>query len=537
MEKTTYYFEEPEKAGKLYYLDDSGKIQSFVISGGPVLGRAGEGSTADLRLSSPFVSGKHGEFAQVNGCCYYRDLNSRNGTWLNGRFLGKTREQAAAPLEDGDILRIGRPEQADAPGNVVLLYVTRYSEDEHWEHFTPEADVLEFQVGRSQTLDPTGKICLTDKTISKNHCRFRRTMDGWLVENQSATNPVMVNNKTPDGPHGLRPKDIIRIANRYILYTEGQFYVLCGTAAPAEMAAPASPPQPASASPPPALPAAPSAGAAGQGELAIHIVRRRVKRNNAEFDLLRDVHLSVSRGEMVLILGGSGAGKTTFLNAVMGYEPAEGTVRFGETDIYQEYDKMKYEIGYVPQEDLLRKSDLVIDTLYNAAQMKMPVSLSDAERSARVQEVLNLFGLEHEQEQMVSKLSGGQRKRLSIAVEYIGDPTLFFLDEPDSGLDGIMARSLMQNLRFIADSGKIVLVISHSPDRATHLFDKIVVLAKSDTDNCGHLVFYGPPEAARRFFEVDSMEDIVQIINRPEEGGRGLADYYIQRFKDLRKEA
>ena len=115
-------------------------------------------------------------------------------------------------------------------------------------------------------------------------------------------------------------------------------------------------------------------------------------------------------------------------------------------------------------------------------------------------------------------------------MEYIADPSLFFLDEPDSGLDGIMARTLMENLRTIADEGKIVMVISHGPDRAAELFDKVIVLAKSAKDNCGHLAFFGTPEQAREFFDTPTLEGVVRRINRPDEGGDGLSDYYIEKY-------
>ena len=144
-----------------------------------------------------------------------------------------------------------------------------------------------------------------------------------------------------------------------------------------------------------------------------------------------------------------------------------------------EYDKMKYDIGYVPQQDLLRPSDTVYNTLKNAAEMKMPKRTTPDEKEERIMTVLELLGLSRESESLVKKLSGGQRKRLSIAVEFIANPSLFFLDEPDSGLDGIMARSLMHSLRKIADENKIVMVITHAPDRAAELFDKVIVLAKN----------------------------------------------------------
>ena len=192
---------------------------------------------------------------------------------------------------------------------------------------------------------------------------------------------------------------------------------------------------------------------------------------------------------------------------------------------------MKYEIGFVPQQDLLRDADTVYHTLDNAAQMKMPADTANDARQARIDQVLEMLGLQRERDSLVKKLSGGQKKRLNIAVEFIADPSLFFLDEPDSGLDGIMAAGLMQNLRVIADEGKIVMVITHAPDRVAHLFDKVIVLAKSAKTNSGHLAFYGSIDAAKEFFDADSLEGIVKRINRPDENGDGLSDFYIEKYE------
>ena len=246
--------------------------------------------------------------------------------------------------------------------------------------------------------------------------------------------------------------------------------------------------------------------------------------------LLRDIRLDIESGSMVLVLGGSGAGKTTFVNAVMGFEQAQGQITYNDTDIYAEYEKMKYEIGYVPQKDLLRLNDTVLATLQNAARMRLPANLTSAQYDAAVEKTINLLGLDRVRDSLAGKLSGGQLKRLSIAVEYIGNPALFFLDEPDSGLDGTMARALMENLRAIADDGRIVIVISHSPDRAFELWDSIIVLAKDSREDCGRLAFYGTPQEACAFFGVDTLEGIVRRINLPDEGGDGLADHYIEAF-------
>ncbi|MDO4622903.1 MAG: ATP-binding cassette domain-containing protein [Eubacteriales bacterium] len=268
--------------------------------------------------------------------------------------------------------------------------------------------------------------------------------------------------------------------------------------------------------------------------LSIHIRERNVWKRFKKKTLLRDIDLQIAPGEFVLILGGSGAGKSTFMKAVIGYEKAEGSISFGDTDIYEEYDKMRYEIGYVPQKDLIRNSDSVFHTVLSAAKMKMEGDLSEAEYREQADWVIQLLGLSPDRDTLAGRLSGGQRKRLSIAVELVGDPNLFFLDEPDSGLDGVMARELMLNLRRIADMGKIVMVISHGPDRAADLFTKVLVLAKSQEDQTGHLAFFGGVEEAKQYFEVNCLEDIVRRINRIDEGGEGLADVFIKRAESRR---
>lgn len=248
--------------------------------------------------------------------------------------------------------------------------------------------------------------------------------------------------------------------------------------------------------------------------------------------LLRDIHMYIKPGSMVLLLGGSGAGKTTFLNAVNGYERAKAKVVLNSGDVYANYKKMQYEIGFVPQQDLMRGSDSVLRTLTDAAMLRLPVDMPAAKRRERVEEVMQIFGLGPVAGSLVVKLSGGQRKRLSIAMEFISNPSLFILDEPDSGLDGVMARELMQQLRAIADQGKIVIVITHTPDRVIDLFDDVIVLAK-DASRTGRLSYYGSIGDARDFFGRESMEQIVRCINREEEGGEGRADEFIEKYAEV----
>ena len=245
--------------------------------------------------------------------------------------------------------------------------------------------------------------------------------------------------------------------------------------------------------------------------------------------LLRDLHMNIKPGHMVLLLGGSGSGKTVFLNAVSGYEKANAKILLNGTDVYTHYNQVKYDIGFVPQQNLMRGKDRVDNTLSDASKLRLPLSVRKTELKARQNEVLDIFGLSPSKANMVEKLSGGKQRRLSIALELVSNPSLFILDEPDSGLDGVMARELMTQLRKIADQGKIVIVITHTPDRVIDLFDDVIVLAR-DKNRTGRLAFYGPIEDAKSFFNRTEMEDIVMAINPKDSGGEGRADEFIEKY-------
>ena len=265
--------------------------------------------------------------------------------------------------------------------------------------------------------------------------------------------------------------------------------------------------------------------------LSVKIKDRTVRNFLDKRYLLRDIVMNIEPGHMVLLLGGSGAGKTTFINAVTGYEKANAQILLDGTNVYDEYDKIKYTIGFVPQLDLIRSNDTVYLTLLDAAKLRLPSETTHEEMTARVNSVLEQFGLTSVKSSLVEKLSGGQRKRLSIAMEYISDPYLFVLDEPDSGLDGVIARDLMRRLRKIADEGKIVIVITHTPDRVAYLFDDLIVLAK-DSRKTGRLAFYGSVEEAYEFFGTDTMEGILKLINQKDEGGEGLSDEFVRKYAE-----
>ena len=178
--------------------------------------------------------------------------------------------------------------------------------------------------------------------------------------------------------------------------------------------------------------------------LTVNLEERSVRDFFKRKVLLRDIHMSIPQGHMVLLLGGSGAGKTTYVNAINGYEKAKAEVLLNRQNLYTDYKKMQYNIGFVPQPEMMRGKDTVYNTLLDTAKLRLPKDVTPAQRKARVNEVMEIFGLVPVKDNLVEKLSGGQKKRLSISMEFLSNPDLFILDEPDSGLDGVMARELFE---------------------------------------------------------------------------------------------
>ena len=263
--------------------------------------------------------------------------------------------------------------------------------------------------------------------------------------------------------------------------------------------------------------------------LSVHLKERTVTDFGKKICLLKDIAMNIPPNSLVLLLGGSGAGKTTLINAVIGYEQADAKILLNGVDVYEDYDRVKHKIGFVPQQNLIRAKDTVINTVGDAAKMRLPVSVTKQERDKMIQEDMDLLGLTSGQSGLVSKKSGGQLRRICIAMELVTDPALFILDEPDSGLDGVISREIFTKLRQIADEGRIVIVITHTPDRVIDLFDKVIVLAK-DSNKTGRLAFYGSPQEAKEFFGKESMEQVVMSVNGKEEGGEGRADELVEKY-------
>ncbi|MFJ6630585.1 FHA domain-containing protein [Streptomyces sp. NPDC091376] len=219
--------------------------------------------------------------------------------------------------------------------------------------------------------------------------------------------------------------------------------------------------------------------------------------------ILKDVSFGVPEKSLVAVIGPSGSGKSTLLKALTGYRPAnQGDVLYDNRNLYKQFAELRQRIGLVPQDDILHKELTVKKALKYAAKLRFPADTSEQERAQRIDEVLRELKLDIHKDKRVTSLSGGQRKRVSVALELLTKPSLIFLDEPTSGLDPGMDRDVMQLLRGLADDGRTVLVVTHSVAELA-LCDKLLVMAPG-----GSVAYFGPPEEALNFFGYDTWADV-----------------------------
>ena len=219
--------------------------------------------------------------------------------------------------------------------------------------------------------------------------------------------------------------------------------------------------------------------------------------------ILKDVSFGVPEKSLIAVIGPSGSGKSTLLKALTGYRPAnQGEVLYDNRNLYKQFAELRQRIGLVPQDDILHKELTVKKALKYAAKLRFPADTTAQERDARIEEVLRELKLDIHKDKKVTSLSGGQRKRVSVALELLTKPSLIFLDEPTSGLDPGMDRDVMQLLRGLADDGRTVLVVTHSVAELA-LCDKLLVMAPG-----GAVAYFGPPEEALNFFGYDSWADV-----------------------------
>ena len=231
--------------------------------------------------------------------------------------------------------------------------------------------------------------------------------------------------------------------------------------------------------------------------------------------LLNDISLNIPASSFVALVGGSGVGKSTLMYALADIRPAQqGTVLYNGQDFYRHRDAFRTRVGYVPQDDIIHRRLTVKRALYYAARLRLPKSYTKEQIHERVQEVLADVGIAHRSNLLVSKLSGGERKRVSIALELLANPSIFFLDEPTSGLDPGLDHKMMHLLRELADKGRTIILVTHTIMNID-VCDYVCFLARG-----GRLAYYGPPEEAKTYFGTRNFAEMYTKLEPTEKNPR-----------------
>lgn len=241
--------------------------------------------------------------------------------------------------------------------------------------------------------------------------------------------------------------------------------------------------------------------------------------------LLHDVSLTIPRSSFVAVVGSSGVGKSTLMYALSGIRPARhGTVLYNGYDYYRSLDTFSNELGYVPQDDIIHRRLRVKRALYYAAKMRLPADFTSAQIKQRINEVLQDVEMEYRADAMVYKLSGGERKRISIALELLANPSIFFLDEPTSGLDPGLDYRMMHLLRNLANKGRTIVLVTHTIMNID-VCDYICFLARG-----GRIAYYGPPAEAKNYFGTANFAEIYTRLE-PTETHPSIPEEAEERFR------
>jgi ABC-type multidrug transport system ATPase subunit/pSer/pThr/pTyr-binding forkhead associated (FHA) protein len=457
----------------------------------------GRDASNDIRIDHPVVSRHHARLEQVAHGYELIDLGSTNGLMYQGSEISRLL------VADGDVIGIAgditlafeiEPLPAEDSTTAMSAFqeavpaeVVREPPPEQVEPVGATIVGMEEPVAGLQKIDlrqrstltigrgPDNDVQLKYPTISRHHARITRVGKGqqYAIEDLTSSNGTLVNDELirPGQPFPLHPGNTIRIGPVKFLF-------------------------------------APEAMQLAESTFDLRLDALHLNQwVGKDVNLLKDISLSVLPREFVAVVGVSGAGKSTLLNALAGIRPAsDGAVLVNGTNLYQYFNAFRTDLGYVPQDDIIHKELSAEKALDYAARLRLPGDTGKEERRQAVVEELQTLGLLERRDVRVGSLSGGQRKRVSIGVERLTRPRLFFLDEATSGLDPGTENQLMRLLRQLADAGQTILLITHATKNVM-LCDQVVFLAKG-----GRLAYFGPPDQALEYFGVQDFDEIYEKL-------------------------
>lgn len=427
----------------------------------------------DIPVADQYVSGEHIHLERVDSTYRLIHKSKTNPTTVNGQ-----RVPDQILLQAGDIIRIG-----DTFGNSTGLTFQIVGAVPLRPPIALRLQKSVTKIGRATTND----LVLADNLVSERHATIQAQGQQHTLTDLGSLNGTYVNGTrlTAQSLYTLHPNDLIQVGAYQFRYDRR--------------------------------------GLSSSTVLGMHLDGYTLQVRGDHELILNDVTIPIEPGKFVCLVGASGAGKSTLMNALSGFKRAHsGKVFVNGIDLYEQYDAFRARIGYVPQDDILHKGMPVRRALRYAAELRLPPN-TDIE--ARIDNVLSVVELKDRENTLISKLSGGQRKRASIAVELLAEPGLFFLDEPTSGLDPGLEKKMMEQMRLLADSGKTIVLVTHATQNIM-LCDFVAFMAK------GRLVFYGSPAEALRFFGKQDFADIYLELAADPKNLHGIAQVWETRFKD-----
>ena len=438
----------------------------------PVI-NVGRDPSNDVIINDRIVSGFHlhivrqgNEFVLIHP--HPERSKTLNGLLYQGHKI-RGDEQFSKTLTKGDIFRIG-----DENGTLVTLTYNdgTGTAQEKTPAIQPiKLDSPELTIGRQ----PDNTVVLSHPQVSAHHARLVREGGTYRVIDQNSTNHVYVNAKITAN-HLLKMGDEIRIGPYRLIFEGNQLTQYDET-----------------------------------NFIRIDAQNLR-KTGNNNVTLLNNISIAIPPRKFVALVGGSGAGKSTLMDALNGLRPAQqGKVFYNGQDYYRNVSAFCTLLGYVPQNDIVHNDLTVERALYYAARFRLPSDFTDEQIEQRIKDVLEDVEMTARRTLLIKKLSGGQRKRVSIALELLANPGIFFLDEPTSGLDPGLDRKMMYLLRKLADGGHTIVLVTHATNNI-NVCDYVCFLAQG-----GRLAYFGPPDGAKSYFGKADFAEIYTSLEPTDE--------------------
>jgi ABC-type multidrug transport system ATPase subunit/pSer/pThr/pTyr-binding forkhead associated (FHA) protein len=433
----------------------------------------GRDPSNDIVINELVVSGFHAQIVREGSQFVFLHPHPTRQSTLNGLLYQGQHIQGSEPfrkpLARGDIFRIG-----DEHGTLVTLTFNDGSGAP--QDIAPEIRPIPLgaaviTIGRL----PSNTVVLNHPQVSGQHARLEQVQGGYRIIDMGSTNHVYVNAQRVTNQL-LKPGDEVRIGPFKLTYTGTQL-------------------------------------TQHDESNSIRIDALHLKKvGNKQTILISDISVAVPPRKFVALVGGSGAGKSTLMDALNGLRPAQqGAVLYNGQDYYRHLAAFSTQLGYVPQDDIIHRDLTVERALYYAAKMRLPEDFTAKQVKQRIDEVLDDVEMKYRRNLLVSKLSGGQRKRVSIALELLANPSVFFLDEPTSGLDPGLDRKMMFLLRKLADKGHTIVLVTHATNNI-NACDYVCFLCQG-----GRLAYYGPPNEAKTYFGKTDFAEIYSALEPTDE--------------------